>query len=310
MKKHHVDPALCQQCIEVFHEHFPNGEIFESDNNLGSVFNYERAERYVFETLDADAAIFLEDDLVLGRAYITVLERLIDLALADERIGYVAAFGNWKATREQQLKNARQLRPMHLLWAFGLTRHHWRKCRPYVEPYLDIVRSSDYRQRDHQKISDLVGSWGVEPGDTGQDRIKAFATAVTGSVMLKTEAFYGQYIGKEGGLNFNPILYKNWGLDKIEYFDEAITLDFDLKSVNFDPWASAHNVQRKLEMPQPANTPLQKGEKSSGNDPKNAATTEPESSRSTVRSIIDPVESSTYGTAYYDQFLKIAYREY
>ena len=29
-----------------------------------------------------------------------VLERLIDLALADERIGYVAAFGNWKATRD------------------------------------------------------------------------------------------------------------------------------------------------------------------------------------------------------------------
>ena len=244
MNKHHCDSALCRQCVYIFRDKFPSGTIFESDINLGSVFNYERAERYVFETLGAPASIFLEDDLILGRAYITVLERLIDVALADERIGYVAAFGNWKATREQQLRNARKLRPMHLLWAFGLTQRHWRKCRPYVEQYLDLVRGTDYRQRDHQKIQALVRSWSIEPGDTGQDRIKAFATALVGCVMLNTEVVYGRYIGQEGGLNFTPTLYKQWGLEETEYFDEVMSVDFDLSSVNFDPWHAGHNVRR------------------------------------------------------------------
>jgi hypothetical protein len=244
MNKHHCDPALCRQCVSIFRDQFPSGTVFESDINLGSVFNYERAERYVFETLNASAAIFLEDDLILGRAYITVLERLIDLALEDERIGYVAAFGNWKATREQQLRNTRKLRPMHLLWAFGLTQRHWRKCRPYVEQYLDLVRGSDYRQRDHQKIKDLVQSWGIEPGDTGQDRIKAFATASAGCVMVNTEVAYGRYIGQKGGLNFTPALYKQWGLEKTEYLDEEASLDFDLSTVNFDPWSPGNNVRK------------------------------------------------------------------
>jgi 2-polyprenyl-3-methyl-5-hydroxy-6-metoxy-1,4-benzoquinol methylase len=244
MNKHHCDPAMCRQCVDIFRQQFPNGNIFESDINLGSVFNYERAERYVFETFDTPAAIFLEDDLVLGRAYITVLERLIDLALADERIGYVAAFGNWKATRAQQLRNTRKLRPMHLLWAFGLTQRHWRKCRHYVERYLDLVRGSDYRQRDHQKIQALVQSWGIEPGDTGQDRIKAFATALVGCVMVNTEVAYGRYIGQKGGLNFTPALYEQWGLEKTEYFDEEVSLDFDLSTVNFDPWSPGNNVRR------------------------------------------------------------------
>ncbi len=134
LKRHHCDPAVCRRNIEVFLEHIPNGTVFDSDVNLGSVFNYERAERYLFEELRSPAAIFLEDDLVLGNAYLTVLERLIELALADERIGYVAAFGNWLLSREQQLQRAGKLRPMHLLWAFGLTQRHWLKCRPYVLP--------------------------------------------------------------------------------------------------------------------------------------------------------------------------------
>jgi hypothetical protein len=247
LKKNHVDPALCRRCVEVFLEYFPDGLAFESSVNLGAALNFERAERYVFETLDAPAAIFLEDDLVLGHSYLTVLEKLIDLSLADERIGYVAAFGNWTATPEEQLQSAQKLRPLHYQWGFGLTQRHWRKCRPYIQAYLDIVSRSDYRQRDHAKIQALVRSWGLEPADpnlppaeraktdTSQDRIKAFATALVGSVSLNTEVVYGQYIGKEGGLHFNTEIFERFRFHKTRHFDDALTLDFDLSSVNFDP---------------------------------------------------------------------------
>ncbi len=87
--------------------------------------------------------------------------------------------------------------------------------------------------------------------DTGQDRIKAFATAINGCVMLNTEVVYGRNIGQEGGLNFTPSSYKQWRLDKTDVTDETLSLDFDLSSVNFDPWHPGCNVQR-LSIERPA----------------------------------------------------------
>ena len=78
---------------------FPNGAVFESNDNLGIAMNFDRAERYVFEILSADAAIFFEDDMIISPVYLEVLGRLIERALEDERIGYVAAFGNFAAPR-------------------------------------------------------------------------------------------------------------------------------------------------------------------------------------------------------------------
>lgn len=138
--KSRVDPSVSAKCIDIFHEIFPNGEIFAGEINLGSTLNYDRAERFIFETCGASAGIFLEDDLVLGPVYITVLEKLIDRAIKDERIGYVSAFGNWKLSTGDQLKRARKLRPLYLLWGFGLTKQHWLKCRPYIEQYLELIR--------------------------------------------------------------------------------------------------------------------------------------------------------------------------
>ncbi len=241
LQQHHDDPDVMSECVRLFRERFPRGSVFESEVNLGIALNYERAARYVFEKLGAPAGMFFEDDLVLGPVYITVLQRLIELAVADERIGYVAAFGNFQATEEEQQAAPRKLRPLHLLWGFGLTRRHWLKFRRYLKPYLEIVRRGDYRRRDHEAIRALCARWGVQPGDTGQDRINSFATALVGAVKLNTEVAYAQYIG-ESGLNFTPELFEAWGFHDHRYVDEVLSLDFDLSAVNFDPWAAENNV--------------------------------------------------------------------
>ena len=202
--------AIADECLKVFSDAFPRGRAFVAEDNLGTAMNIDRAERFMFETLETEAGIFFEDDLLLGPAYLTVLNCLIDLALADERIGYVAAFGNYRATREQQIKDATKLRPLHLLWGFGLTRRHWLKCRPYVEQYLQLVRGFDYRRRDEAAIRLLCASWGIEPGDTAQDRIKSFVTGLVGAIKLNTETAYGRYVG-EIGQSFSPATFRQWG---------------------------------------------------------------------------------------------------
>lgn len=240
-KGHKTDPTLAEKCVDIFTERFPKGDVFASKHNLGTALNIDRAERYVFETLGSETGIFLEDDLVLGPVYFEVLEKLLTLALADERIGYVAAFGDWRKSREQQLSLARRLRPLHLLWGFGLTKRHWLKCRPYVNQYLELVRGVEYGQRDHKKIRELTASWGVKPGDTAQDRIKSFVTAMVGATKLNTEVAYGKYIG-ESGMNFNPKNFAEWGFGKTDFFSDVQSLDFDLQSINFDPWFSGNNI--------------------------------------------------------------------
>lgn len=239
----HDAKAKAEQCVSIFRSIFEGGRVFASEDSLGTAMNFDRAERHVFETLNADAAIFLEDDMVLGPSYLTVLERLLSISLADERIGYVSAFGNYRASRIEQLKKARQLRPLHLHWAFGLTKRHWLRCRPYVLEYLYLIRDVPYRNRDHEAIRALTSKWGIKPGDTAQDRIKAFATALVGCIKLNTEPAYAKYIG-EDGINFTKEMFKQWGFEGNEYFSDPLSLDFDLSNVNFDPWFEGNNVWR------------------------------------------------------------------
>ena len=51
MNTHHADPALIRRCVDVFCERIPQGEVFESDTNLGIAMNIDRAERFVFRPL-------------------------------------------------------------------------------------------------------------------------------------------------------------------------------------------------------------------------------------------------------------------
>lgn len=241
LQRFKADEKDIKKCIDIFLERFPSGQVFDSEINLGIANNIDRAERFVFETLEAPAGIFFEDDLVLGHSYLTVLQHLIGIALKDERIGYVACFGNHKSSRETQIAHQHLLCPLHLLWGFGLTRQHWLKCRSYIEQYLEFVKGIDYQQRNHEKIRELTKSWGVKPGDTGQDRIKSFVTALVGSIKLNTQVAYASYIG-ESGENFTPEMFARWGFGKKDHFDEVLTLDFDFSTVNFDPWFTGNNV--------------------------------------------------------------------
>ena len=93
-----IDPSISDECIRIFKERFLNGYVFAGATNLGIAFNIDRAERFIFEELGAEAGIFFEDDLELGHFYLSTLQKFIEQALEDERIGYVSAFGNPRLT--------------------------------------------------------------------------------------------------------------------------------------------------------------------------------------------------------------------
>ena len=220
-------------CEKLFREYLPTGVVHSSRDNLGIALNFERAEKYVFEELSADAAIFLEDDLVLSPHYISSLDHLIGVALNDERIGHVAAYGHHRTALSQQMTCPDAYVLLEHNWAFGLTRRQWLKNKPYVGAYLDIVRNCDYQTRDAATIHRLYASWGMGcPGDS-QDVTKTIACCLTGAVKLNTTACLGKYIGAKG-IHMKQEWYDRLGYGNTELYPDAITTFKELSAECYD----------------------------------------------------------------------------
>ena len=203
----YVSEAVIGQNLDLFRTFFPHSKIYQSPVNLGIGLHFDFIERLLFEDLKAEAAIFLEDDFVLTPTYLRVLDSLVNQALDDSRIGYVSAVGDHTLTLEEQHRRRRQPMIMRRNWAFGLTKRQWDANRLYLDQYLSLIRNVDYRERPHLEIFDLYSTWGAARIESSQDRAKAIASTLNGSLRLNTTPCYGKYIG-ERGEHSNEAMYE------------------------------------------------------------------------------------------------------
>jgi hypothetical protein len=190
-------------CVAAFGEIFagdapPCRAVFRSPENLGVAGNYRRAEAHVFDALKRDAALFLEDDLILGPHYLSTTARLLDLARDEPRIGYVAAYGDFWASLETQRFRRGVLVPMHENWGAALTRASWLAQRPLREAYWELVKDDDYTMRDDEAIRALYRARGLDCCYTSQDASRWVACCVAGLVRLTTAVCQARYIGATG----------------------------------------------------------------------------------------------------------------
>jgi glycosyltransferase involved in cell wall biosynthesis len=186
------------ECLDIFNEYFPGAKIFPSPTNLGIAGNYRRAEKYVFDTLKKDYALFLEDDLVLGDNYLLVISDLLKLALRNPRIGYVSAYGNMWATLEEQEILPGKLIQMHENWGAAFTRTSWEAQKNIREKYWDLIHDCDYSQRDHCAIVNFYKDLGFNCIQTSQDASRWVATLAAQMVRLTTATCQARYIGALG----------------------------------------------------------------------------------------------------------------
>ena len=177
---------------------FPKGHVLTARHNLGTAANFAKAEETAFGIIGAEAALFLEDDMVLGPDYLAVVSTLIEMALAEPRIGYVAAYGDHQLSREWQERRIAELQPLAHHWAFGLTRRQWLLQKPFVDEYLSIQCGVNYRERDNDAIFDLFAGWGFAAPGTSQDVAKCHAARLTNTARINTVACFATYIGVVG----------------------------------------------------------------------------------------------------------------
>jgi hypothetical protein len=205
-----TDPALLDRAVMIFRRVFPAGQVHRAPQNLGVAFNFDRAERFAFQTLGAEVAYFLEDDLVLSPHYLATLDRLAALALLDERIAYVAAYGNHRLDVAAQQARQTELQPMEHLWGYALTRRHWQERQPLWQPYLALLRGQNYRDRPHQAVLEHWWHQGVGVTVSSQDGGKVACCQLLDRLRLSTVAVLGRNIG-EYGLHFTPEAYCDAG---------------------------------------------------------------------------------------------------
>lgn len=202
-----ADPAKIEACIKLFRHYFPGGEVHLSSDNLGIAWNYERAERHVFETMDAQAGLFLEDDLLLSPNYLDVIDMLLNIAAIDSRIGYVSAYGDFWANRTDQAANLNRVMAMHENWGAAMTRKSWIAERTFRLEYLKLVSDVDYSQRGHEKIRQFYNDRGWVTNITSQDCARWISCLERGAVRMTTRACHAKYIG-EHGEHFTIDLYR------------------------------------------------------------------------------------------------------
>lgn len=198
---------LIAQCVSIFRRAIPWGDVVEASENLGIALNYERAERHLFEGLQAEKALFLEDDLVLSRNYLGVIGQLLDIAERDPRIAYVSAYGDFWASRRDQRRRAGDLIPMHENWGAALTRRAWLAERPFRKQYLELVADCDYSRRNHKAIDAFYAARGWDKVVSSQDASRWIGCVERGEVRVTTFACHARYIGKQGE-HSTPKLFK------------------------------------------------------------------------------------------------------
>lgn len=212
-----ADQRNIDRCIALFLKFFPGGEVHRSPENLGIAWNYERAEKHMFEMMAADSCLFLEDDLVLTPNYLDAIDQLLEMARSNERIGYVSAYGDMWASPAQQRDNAAGLIPMHENWGAALTRRSWLAERPFRLDYLELVRDIDYSLRNHDRIRRFYAARGWQTRITSQDSARWIACLERSAVRLTTRACHAKYIG-ERGEHFTPEIFKTSGFARTRVY--------------------------------------------------------------------------------------------
>lgn len=200
------------ECTSAFNASFPGGNVHLSKKNLGIAFNFDRAEKFVFQSLGADCGYFFEDDLILEPHYLDALNQIAAFALEEPRVGYFAAYGDHRAREDEQRARSHEIVKMSHKWGFGLTRAHWERQEPIIEEYLKIVSKRPYMARDAIAIRKLFSELGYSSAGTSQDAAKDVACHVLGATKIMSFACFAKYEGREG-MHTRPDFYdqNGWG---------------------------------------------------------------------------------------------------
>lgn len=176
--------------------------------NVGNAIN--QFEAVEFMSKHYDRFLVVEDDVILSKHYIELVNTLADQYLKDDVFSVSLNFKRMCPKREiEQNLNKVGYISLHW-WAEMWSSKQWLKVRDYFLEYYQLVKNCDYSKRPASKIKHLFHSNGLMIPQTSQDAGKDYALHKAGMKRINTIVNRGFYIG-EKGMHFSPHLYDKMG---------------------------------------------------------------------------------------------------
>jgi len=218
-----ANQADIDDCIEMFEDAFPHSKTVISEVNIGIAQNWRCAEYTLFKEMDADKALFLEDDLVLSKYYFETMHNMFNEFNKDPEIGMFNAYGE---TLKEGIPN--EMKGMGHLWSYGTTKKSWQKRQEFFDKYYEIVENIDYAHRPLDKIHNLHARVGARDGiANSQDGAKSVAALLCNQIKISPKINMAKYIG-EVGFHATPVFYSQRGFARMPLYEEGPLSDFDI----------------------------------------------------------------------------------
>ena len=192
-------------------------QVFEAAGNYGVGLMQFYALDKVFCELNYEAAIVLEDDLVLGRDYLASLLAMLPALRSSSTLSSVQAGYRHDAEHDDHL-NLQDARKDHVhYWGWMTTRDKFRQIYDmYSSAVVTLFGNVDYSMRNTKR--DPLGAWfkkqGLSPEHRSQDWVRDACFRKAGMThKLVCARRRAAPIG-ERGLHCNPKLFRTLGLDR------------------------------------------------------------------------------------------------
>jgi hypothetical protein len=219
---------------------FENVNYVLRDRNWGIGRHLIDARRTLFDELNYDRVILLEDDMILAPSYI---QTVLDLSQWSQQfcdVGTVMAYNiNGDSLEQQQSQLDHVIATNRHFWGYVLTKDVWQIIKPIVYDFeKKYLMKTSYAKRSHFRIRWMfMRSWmskkrqtrsgkRMVPDEclsapfpkiprkspTSQDAITALALWHHGFTRITTRVSRAQYIGVEG-FSFSPEVYAKMGFE-------------------------------------------------------------------------------------------------
>ena len=219
---------------------FENVNYVLRDRNWGIGRHLIDARRTLFDELNYDRVILLEDDMILAPSYI---QTVLDLSQWSQQfcdVGTVMAYNiNGDSLEQQQSQLDHVIATNRHFWGYVLTNDIWQIIKPIVYDFESkYLMNTSYAKRSHLRIRWMfMRSWmskkrqtrsgkRMVPDEclsapfpkiprkspTSQDAITALALWHHGFTRITTRVSRAQYIGVEG-FSFSPEVYAKMGFE-------------------------------------------------------------------------------------------------
>ena len=228
--KQRVRQEVVDNCLDIFCSfEFERSTLHCFPHHFGTAITQQTARETIFN-LSYDAIVIVEDDLVLSPTFVENMKML----LLRWPHGPVVGAGRRESATKRNLKIIRS-KPFPNL-GLGISRDVWDKTAPYFAPYMDLVKTCDYRDRPHDAIRELHKSYGFIRPQSSQDAALDCAFMLAKQAPVTPSVSLLRHIGEQGE-HMTPAIQQRMGLN-----DHDVCFDV----LEPDNWPSQAKAYKKF----------------------------------------------------------------